>query len=95
MVIILDGFYAHASSLNAICIYNDCKIIIIKEEADEYYANQSYDQHITNHKKILGQAILLMLWQKKSATRGLLDQWNLFLVGVKYVNSCTKEIWQS
>ena len=75
-------------------ICNYLKIILLKEEVDSSHINQSYNQQVSTCDKVPLQGILLMLWNDKNVTRGVLDQCNFMLVGLKMVNFCTREIFQ-
>ena len=62
---IVDGFGPHTSSLAAMQIYDDAKIILLKEEGDTSQVCQSYDQHVAKDDKRCMRNCLFILFTQE------------------------------
>jgi hypothetical protein len=92
---VVDGFGAHVSSPEAMQMYWDAKIILLKEEADSSHVNQAFDKFVAKEDKINMRDLLSLLRRTTSVTKGVVDQWGLVHVGLAAVRMCVPRIWIS
>ena len=70
---ILDGFGPHVSSLEAMKIREDHKILVLKEEGDSSHVNQAYDKFVALHDKSKKRECLSTLSSAKCITKRVVD----------------------
>lgn len=90
---IVDGFGAHTSTLKAMQVYHDAKIMVLKEEGDSSHVNQAYDKFVARADKKTGRSLLSDLRRMSTITKGVVDQWGLVHVGLGMVRACTDDCW--
>ena len=79
---ILDGFGPHVSSLEAMKVREDHKILVLKEEGDSSHVNQAYDKCVALHDKSKRRKCLSTLRGAKYITKGVVDQYDLVHTGL-------------
>jgi hypothetical protein len=77
MLEIFDGFGPHLSSLAAMEIRHDNKILAMKEEGDSSHVNQAYDKFVAKSDKAHKRESLGMLRNAKNVCKGVIDQYGL------------------
>ena len=93
VVKIIDGFGAHTSSLKAMEIYNDHKIILLKEEGDTSQVCQAYDQEVAKADKRSMRDSLAFLRRTTSITKGVIDGWQLIPVALAACRELEPDTW--
>ena len=90
---IIDGFGAHTSSADAMQIYYDKKIVLVKEEGDSSHVCQAYDQKVAKDDKSSMRGSLAFLRKLGSITKGVIDAWQLITVGLAAVRELESDSW--
>jgi hypothetical protein len=90
---VVDGFGPHTTSLEAMQVYHDEKIMLIKEEGDTSQVNQVYDQDKAKEQKMNMRGAVVHLRHATNATKGVLDGWHLVLVALHAVRLSSPEVW--
>ena len=93
VVKILDGFGPHTSSLEAMQVFSDAKIIILKEEGDTSHVCQAYDQECAKADKRSMRTSLALLRQTTQLTKGVIDAWQLVNVALAAVRELEASTW--
>ena len=70
----MDGFASHLNVREALEIFDQFKILLLKEEGDSSHVNQSYDQLVAKQDKLLTKTYLGML---RTHLKGNIDQYLL------------------
>ena len=83
---ILDGFGLRISSLEAMKIREDYKILVLKEESDSSHGNQTCDKFVAIYEKSKKCERLATLRSAKHLTKGVVDQHGL-------VQTTKEETW--
>jgi hypothetical protein len=108
MLEIFDGFGAHLLSLTAMQQRLDNKILSLKEEGDSSHVNQACDEFVAkshvnqacdkfvakSDEVIKGVGLLILCGQKLVA-KGVVDQWEMVLVGLMAVRATKHKTWTS
>lgn len=92
---IVDGFGAHVKNLEAMLVYHEHKILVLKEEGDASHVNQAYDRLVARCDKSWIRDAVDILRRSTSLTRGVIDQWQLIHVGLYAVRACSSEVWSA
>ena len=92
---IIDGFGAHTSSVEAMDIYANSKILLLKEEADSSHVCQSYDQKVAkDDKKSLRDSLgFLRTVGNVTKTSSSTDGWQLIHVGLAAIRQLDPNSW--
>jgi hypothetical protein len=90
---IIDGFGPHTSSLRAMEIYSESKILLLKEEGDTSHVCQAYDQMVAKDDKRSMRACLAYLRASSKITKGVVDGWGLIHVGLAAVRELEPDSW--
>jgi hypothetical protein len=93
MLEIFDGFGPHLSSLAAMEIRHDNKILAMKEEGDSSHVNQAYDKFVAKSDKAHKRESLGMLRNAKNVCKGVIDQYGLLHASLYTIRATTKETW--
>ena len=83
----LDGFKSHVNSPEALQVYWDHKILLIKEEGDSSHVNQPFDRLVAKADKLNMRSLLAMIKRK------VVDQWDLVHVGLGAVRAVKPAAW--
>ena len=70
----MDGFASHLNVREALEIFDQFKILLLKEEGDSSHVNQSYDQLVAKQDKLLTKTYLGMF---RTYLKGNIDQYLL------------------
>ena len=90
---IIDGFGAHTSSEQAMEIYSEHKILLLKEDADTSHACQMYDQKVAiDDKKSMRQSLAYLRHSNK-LVKGTIDGWALIHVALAAVRELSPDSW--
>jgi hypothetical protein len=88
----LDGFGSHVSVHSALKIFHDHKIMIVKEEADTFLLNQSYDQHVATCDKINVRTFLDLIRRRLP----VICQWNLIAACIAvFLSNASTGAWKT
>ena len=90
---IIDGFGPHTSSEQAMQIFADHKILLLKEEGDSSHVNQSYDQKVAKDDKRSMRDSLAYLRESNKLTKGTIDGWALIHVALAAVRELSPNSW--
>ena len=90
---IIDGFGAHTSSLAAMEVYADAKVLLLKEEGDTSHVCQAYDQMVAKDDKRSMRACLGYLRQHHKVTKGVVDGWGLIHVALAACRELNPDSW--
>ena len=91
--LILDGYGSHVKNLLANAIFNELKILILKELADMSHVNQTFDQDVAiDDKKGMRECLGLMRVQVNDY-KGQIDQYSLVHAGLYAVRETGVEVW--
>lgn len=93
MIKFIDGFGPHTSSLDAMQIYYDAKILLLKEEGDASHVNQAYDQEVAKNDKITMRECLRYLRESEKLRKTVIDGWDLIHVGLAAVRELSPKSW--
>ena len=93
VVKILDGFGPHTSYLEAMQVFSDAKIIILKEEGVTSHVCQAYDQECAKADKRSMRTSLALLRQTTQLTKGVIDDWQLVNVALAAVRELEASTW--
>jgi hypothetical protein len=93
VVKIIDGYGPHVSSVRAMEIYQQHKILLLKEEGDSSHVNQSYDQDVAKQDKRSMRGALGFLRTSSKITKGVTDGWMLIHVALAAVRELDSESW--
>ncbi|KAJ1447819.1 hypothetical protein M885DRAFT_175856 [Pelagophyceae sp. CCMP2097] len=91
--LIVDGFGPHVSSVDAMKLFFNAKIMLIKEEADSSHVNHTYDQLVAKREKAGCREVLETLRRTRGVTKGVVDQWGLVHVGLAVVRARPASAW--
>ena len=78
MVMTLDGFGSHLQP-EALKVFSDHKILVVKEEGDTSHVCQAYDKDVAKEDKQHHRSLLHMIRLEID----MVDQWTLVLVANK------------
>lgn len=95
MLEIFDGFGPHLSSLAAMEIRHENKILSMKEEGDSSHVNQAYDKFVAMSDKVHKRECLGMLRNAKHINSGVIDQYGLLHASLYTIRATTKKTWTS
>jgi hypothetical protein len=90
---VVDGYVPHTTSLEAMEAYHARRILLLKEEADSSHVNQVYDQCKAKEDKHNMREAAGWMRNAGEATKGVLDCWDLMLVGLHALRKSTPESW--
>ena len=93
VVKIIDGFGPHTSSLEAMEIYADARILLLKEEGDTSHVNQAYDQQVAKDDKCTMRQCLSYLRQSEKLSKSIISGWDLIHVGLAAVRELSPDSW--
>ena len=88
MVLTLDGFGSHLQG-EALKVFADYKILIVKEEGDTLQVCQAYDKDVAKEDKRHHRSLLNGIRMQIH----MVDQWTLVLVANKALNKIRKNVW--
>ena len=87
----LDGFGSHLD-IKALEMFNEYKILVIKEEGDTSQVSQAYDQHVARQDK---QWVREFIDAVKNHHRQMIDQWQLIIIANMGLNQVEKgDAWR-
>ena len=90
MVLSLDGFGSHLVG-DALLIFSDHLILVLKEEGDTSQVSQAYDQYVAKNDKRFTREILD---KYKYHSTHVLNQWELILVINTALNKVPTKSWR-
>ena len=93
MLKIIDGFGPHTSSPEAMQIYRDHKILLVKEEGDTSHVCQAYDQDVAKKDKSAMRDALALLREKSDKFNGVVDGWDLIHAALAAVRELPADSW--
>jgi hypothetical protein len=89
----IDGFGAHTSSAKAMEIYEERKILLVKEASETSHVCQIYDQKVAvDDKKSMRQS-LAYLRKSNELIKGTIDGWMLIHVALAAVRELDPDSW--
>ncbi|GFH45620.1 hypothetical protein CTEN210_02094 [Chaetoceros tenuissimus] len=88
-VLSLDGYNAHVHCTEALQMFADHKIFVVKEEGESSQVNQAYDQNAAREDKTGMRESL----NKVSRVYEKIDQWKLTAIAITAQLRTTKETW--
>ena len=95
VVKIIDGFGPHTSSLEAMTIYSEARIILLKEEGDTSQVCQAYDQMVAKDDKVTMRDGLGYLRQSGKLSKSVVSGWDLIHVALMAVRELSPSSWIS
>jgi hypothetical protein len=90
---IIDGFGPHTSSIEAMELYANARILLLKEEGDSSHVNQSYDQQVAKDDKVTMRDCLSYLRQTERLSKNIISGWDLVHVGLAAVRELSPSSW--
>lgn len=93
VVKIIDGFGPHTSSLKAMEIYEERKILLVKEEGDTSHVCQAYDQTVAKDDKCNMRDCLTYLRHAEKMRKNIVDGWDLVHVALSAVRELSPNSW--
>ena len=93
MLELLDGFGPHASSLEAVKLRYNSKILHVKEEGDSSHANQACDECVAKNEKFNNRECFSVLRGATEVTKGVADQCGLVHLCFHSLRALKPEVW--
>lgn len=92
---VVDGFGPHVSSVEAMAVYRDANILLIKEEGDTSHVCQAYDQQTAKDDKVTMRQCLTYLRKSEKLSKSVVDGWDLIHVALAAVRELSPNAWIS
>ena len=90
---IVDGYGPHTTSLEAMRLYYDAKILLLKEESYMSHVNQTYDQYKAKEDKSNMREAIALMRRATELNKGVVDGWGLVIVILHAVRESKPDVW--